>query len=47
MGTKSKGRLRLRYINQVIEDTECKNYRELKNIANERIEWKAAANQSS
>lgn len=32
-------------MNQVMKDTGCKNYKELKHKANERIEWMIAANQ--
>ncbi|XP_049833909.1 uncharacterized protein LOC126278101 [Schistocerca gregaria] len=45
-GKKYRGRQRLEYIKQIIEDIGCKCYSEMKRLAQERNSWWAASNQS-
>ncbi|KAF0756127.1 craniofacial development protein 2-like [Aphis craccivora] len=39
-GTRSRGRSRTRYINQIMQDAGVTSYRELKNMANDREKWR-------
>jgi len=39
-GTRSRGRPRMRYISQVIQDAGVTSYKELKNMANDRERWR-------
>jgi hypothetical protein len=45
-GKNARGRLRLEYIDQILEDTGCPTYTALKRLAEDREGWRAAANQS-
>lgn len=44
-GKNSRGRPRLEYMSQIMEDMSCGSYWELKRKAERREEWRAAANQ--
>ena len=46
-GRNCRGRPRLEYIRQVMEDTGCHTYREMKRLTEDREAWRAAANQPS
>ena len=46
-GKRGKGRPRMCYIGQIIEDVREKKYVSMKRLANRRAEWRAASNQSS
>jgi hypothetical protein len=39
-GTRSRGRPRMRYISQIMQDTGVTSDRELKNMANDREKWR-------
>ena len=45
---KGKGRSRLKYFDQTILDMECETFREVKQLAGDRAEWRrvVASNQS-
>jgi hypothetical protein len=45
-GKNARGRPRLEYIDQILEDTGCPTYKALKRLAEDREGWRAAANQS-
>ena len=45
-GKNCRGRQRLEYIQQIIEDVGCQCYSEMKRLAQERNSWQAASNQS-
>lgn len=40
VGKNHKGRLRLQYMSQMIEDRDCDSYQELKRKASDREVWK-------
>jgi len=42
----SLGRLRMEYMQQIIEDQGCTSYKETKRKASNREEWRIATNQS-
>lgn len=46
-GKNHRGRPRLEYIQQIIKDQGCNSYVEMKRKADNREEWKMAANQST
>ena len=37
---KKRGRLRLKYFDQIIRDMGCKTFREVKQLAGDRAEWR-------
>jgi len=46
-GMNHRGRPRLEYIQQIIKDQGCNSYVDMKRKADDREEWKMAANQST
>lgn len=45
-GKNCRGRQRLQYATQILEDVGCKKYVEIKRLAQDRMKWKAASNRS-
>ena len=41
-----KGKPRVQYIKQMMDDVKCETYDEMKRKAQDRSQWKTAANQS-
>jgi hypothetical protein len=46
-GKRCRGRPRLRFIQQIVNDVRCKNYTEMKQLTESRREWRAASNRST
>lgn len=45
-GKNGRGRQRLQYATQIVEDVGCKKYVEMKRLAQDRRKWRTASNQS-
>jgi hypothetical protein len=45
-GKNARGRPRMEYMQQIIEDQGCTSYKETKRKASNREEWRIATNQS-
>ena len=45
-GKRARGRPRRKYISQIMQDLGCGSFTELKRLADNRTEWRTAANQS-